>query len=163
MPAFPNFGKTLVYVETNERGLEAARYAIAFAKRSGGELHAVAVINERILEELTRARVFLKEEGIDLKRDLEEDSRRYLALMERLAREKGVAVTTELLRGVVHREVLDKARDINASLIILGEIEESLSRKDITFNESERIVCDARCPVLIVKGRRLVKDFFDSA
>ena len=61
MPAFPNFGKTLVYVETNERGLEAARYAIAFAKRSGGELHAVAVINERILEELTRARVFLKE------------------------------------------------------------------------------------------------------
>ena len=50
MPAFPNFGKTLVYVETNERGLEAARYAIAFAKRSGGELHAVAVINERILE-----------------------------------------------------------------------------------------------------------------
>ena len=89
MPAFPNFGKTLVYVETNERGLEAARYAIAFAKRSGGELHAVAVINERILEELTRARVFLKEEGIDLKRDLEEDGRRYLALMERLAGKKG--------------------------------------------------------------------------
>ncbi len=156
------FGKALVYVETNERGLEAARYAIASAKQYGGELHAVAVINERILEELTRARVFLKEEGLDLRRDLEEDGRRYLAFIEKLAQEKEVAVTTELLRGVVHREVLDKARDMRASLIILGEIEESLSRKDVTFNESERIVCDARCPVLIVKGRRLVRDLFES-
>ncbi len=163
MAVFPHFGKALVYIETNERGLEAARYAIACAKRTGGELHAVAVVNERILEELTKARVFLKEEGLDLRRDVEEDGKRYLALVQRLAHEKEVRVTTELLHGVVHREILDKAREINASIIILGEIEESLSRRDTTFNESERVLCDARCPVLIVKGRRLVKDFFDSA
>ncbi len=162
MTAVTPFGNILLYVEANERGLEAARYAIALAKQCDGEIHAVSVINERILEELTRARVFLQEEGVDLLRDLEEDGRRYLSFVEKLAQEKGVSVTTELLRGVVHREVLDKAKDVDATLVILGEIEESLSRKDVTFNESERIVSDARCPVLIVKGKGLVKKLFNA-
>ncbi|MGI6460239.1 MAG: universal stress protein [Candidatus Hydrogenedentales bacterium] len=162
MPPLPDFGKILVYIETNEHGLQAIRYAVAFAKRFGGELHAIAIINERLLEELTRAHVFLKEEEVALKMDLEDDGRRHLALMERFAQEKELEVTTELLHGVVHRQVLDKAREISANLIILGEIEESLSRKDTTFNESERIIYGARCPVLVVRGRQVIKDFFNS-
>jgi nucleotide-binding universal stress UspA family protein len=162
MTAATPFENILLYVEPNERGLEAARYAIALAKGCRGEIHAVSVINERILEELTRARVFLKEEGVDLLRDLEEDGRRYLSFVEKLAREKGVDLTTDLRRGAVHREVLNKAKDLGATLIVLGEIEEALSRKDVTFNESERIVSDARCPVLIVKGKGLVKALFNA-
>jgi len=41
-------------------------------------------------------------------------------------------------------------------------MEESLSRRDCTFNESEQILVTAGCPVLIVKGRGLVKSFFES-
>jgi len=104
--------KILLYIEPNERGLESARYAVALARRYAGDLHVVSVVNEQALEDLLRARIFLKEEGIDLQRDLEEDGKRYLAFVEKLAREKDLHVSTELLRGVVHREVVAKAKEV---------------------------------------------------
>jgi len=154
--------KILLYVETNEKGVEAARFAIALAKRYGSELHAVSVVNEKVLDELLRARVVLKEESLDIERDLEEDGRRYLAFVEKLANEKDLQVTTRMLRGVVHQEVLREARETGANLLVIGEVEESFSRRDCTFNESERIVVTADCPVVVVKGRDLVKRFFES-
>jgi nucleotide-binding universal stress UspA family protein len=162
MTAAAPWKKILLYVEANEKGLEAARYAIALAKRYESELHAVSVVNEKVLEELLRAKVFLKEEGLDIERDLEEDGKRYLAFVAKLAGQKSLQVTTHLLRGAVHREVLEKAKEVGASLLVIGEIGESLSRRDCTYNESERIVCTAECPVLVVKGRDFVNRFFES-
>ena len=153
--------KILLYVEANERGLEAARYAVALAKHYGAELHAVSVVNEKLLEELLRARVFLKEEGLDIERDLEEDAKRYLAFVGKLAGQKDIQVEAHLLRGTVHLEVVKKAQEIEASLLVIGEIEESLSRRDCTYNESEQIVSAVECPVLIVKGS--VSRFFELA
>ena len=69
MSAVTPFGSILLFVEANERAIDAARYAIALAKRHHAALHAVYVVNEKILEELFHAHVFLKEEGVDLERD----------------------------------------------------------------------------------------------
>ena len=157
------FEKIVLYVDASEAALDAARYAIALAKSYGARLHAVYVVNEKMLEELLSAKVFLEEEEVDLGRDLEEDGRRYLAAVERLADEKGVEVETDLLKGVVHREVIDKATQMGASLIIIGEIEEPMSRKDSFFDEGEMILRLAKCPVLTVKGDQLIRALYDSA
>jgi nucleotide-binding universal stress UspA family protein len=157
------FGKVLLSVDATEAALDAARYAIALAKAYGAELHALYVVNEKMLEELLSARVFVEEEEVDLERDLEEDGRRYLSAVERLAAQKDVAITTELAKGVVHRMVVDKATQMEASLIIIGEIEEPMSRRDAFFDEGEMILRLAKCPVLTVKGDQLVRSLFDSA
>lgn len=156
------FEKILLHVEATERSLAAARYAIVLAKTCGASLHAVYVINEQVLEELFRAKVFLAEEGVDLARDLEADGKRYLAFVARLAAQKDVPLTTELLKGIVHEQVVEKAREMEANLLVLGEIEESVSRRDCFYNESERILSTARCPVLVVKGDEAIRNVYDA-
>jgi nucleotide-binding universal stress UspA family protein len=155
--------KILLYVEASEGALDAARYAVAVAKVYGAHLHAVYVIDEKTLEELLSAKVFVEEEEVDLERDLEEDGRRYLSAVERLAGEKEVDLTTELAKGTVHRVVIDKATQLGATLIIIGEIEEPMSRRDAFYDEGEMILRLAKCPVLTVKGGELVKSIYDSA
>jgi nucleotide-binding universal stress UspA family protein len=154
--------KILVAVDATEAALAAARYGIAMARIYGAQIYAVYVVNEKLLEELLRARVFLTGEEVDLEADLEEDGRRYLSFVEKLARDKDVTVNTELLKGIVHREVVDKATQIGASLIIIGEIDEPLSRKDAFYDEGEMILRRAGCPVLVVKGESFVDDIYDS-
>jgi nucleotide-binding universal stress UspA family protein len=153
--------KMILCVDASEKALEAARYAIALAKAYGAELHAVYVVNEKMLEELLRAKVFVEEEEMDLERDLEEDGKRYLRAVERLAGEKGVNLTTELLKGVVHRTIVDKATQLGASLIIIGEIEEPVSRRDSFYDEGEMIMRMAKVPVLTVKGS-IARSAYDS-
>ena len=155
-------GKILIAVDATETALAAARYGIAIAKTYGADLHAVYVVNEKLLEELLRAKVFVEAEEVDLEVDLEEDGRRYLSYVEKLARDKDVEVHTDLLKGIVHREVVDKATQIGATLIIIGEIEEPLSRKDAFYDEGEMILRRAGCPVLMVKGESLVDEAYDS-
>jgi len=155
-------GKILIAVDATETALDAAKYGIAIARTYGADLHAVYVVNESLLEELLRAKVFVEAEEVDLEVDLEEDGKRYLSYVEKLARDKGVNVTTELLKGIVHREIVDKATQIGATLIIIGEIEEPVSRKDAFYDEGEMILRRAGCPVLIVKGESLVDDIYDS-
>jgi nucleotide-binding universal stress UspA family protein len=161
------FEKIVLYVDATEAALDAARYAVALARVYGAQLHAVYVVNEKMLEELLSAKVFLEEEEVDLEHDLEEDGKRYLAAVKRpvkrLAEDKEVTITSELLKGVVHREVVDKATQMGATLIIIGEIEEPMSRKDSFFDEGEMILRLAKCPVLTVKGDQLIRTLYDSA
>jgi nucleotide-binding universal stress UspA family protein len=157
------FAKIVLYVDATEAALDAARYAVALAKAYGADLHAIYVVNEKMLGELLSARVFVEEEEVDLEQDLEQDGRRYLSAVERLAGNKGLTITTELTKGVVHREIVDKATQLNASLIIIGEIEEPMSRRDVFFDEGEMILRIAKCPVLTVKGDELVRSLYESA
>jgi nucleotide-binding universal stress UspA family protein len=154
--------KIVLSVDATEAALDAARYAIALARAYGAQLHAVYVVNEKMLEELLNAKIFVQEEEVDLEHDLEEDGKRYLGAVERLARDKDLVITTELLKGVVHREVVDKATQLDASLIIIGEIEEPMSRRDIYFDEGEMILRLAKCPVLTVKGEQIVRSLYES-
>jgi nucleotide-binding universal stress UspA family protein len=162
MSASP-FERILLHVEAGEAGLIAARYAVALAKTYGARLHAVYVVNERLLEELLSAKVFVEEEEVDLERDLEEDGKRYLAAVERLAEAKDVPLETELAKGIVHRKIVDKATQLGVTLIIIGEIEEPMSRRDAFFDEGEMILRLAKCPVLTVKGEDLARSLYDSA
>jgi len=160
-PATP-LERILLYVDATEGAVAAARYATALGKAHGAQIHAVYVINERMLGELLRAKVFVEEERMDLERDLEEDGKRYLRFVERLASAKDLVITTELRKGVVHIEVVNRAAEINASLIVLGELEEPLSRRDCFYCEAEMILWTARCPVLIVKGETIADDLYNS-
>ncbi len=154
--------RILLYVEASETSISAARYAIVLAKAHGTVLHTVYVVNENMLSELTRANVFLKEEETDLRRDLEEDGRRYLQYVERLAAAKHVNVSTRLRRGVVHTEMAEEAAEFKATIIILGELEEHLSRREPFYHEAETILWTAKCPVLVVKGETTAEDLYDS-
>ena len=57
--------KMLLYVDGSEGCITAAQYAVALSKKMGAELIALYVVNISLLEELTKAKIFVKIEEMD--------------------------------------------------------------------------------------------------
>lgn len=162
MAPAPSISKILLSVDVTEEGLQAARYAVALAKTLDAELYALYVVNEQLVEDLVRAHVFITQEGLDMRRDLEQDGLRYLKAAERLAAAKGVPIVTELRKGIVHLEVVERARQIGAGIIVVGGFDEPVTRRALFHNETERILWTASCPVLVVRGDETVQRVYDA-
>lgn len=154
--------RILIFVESNEESILAAQYAIWLAKITGAEIAALYVVDTKTLDDLLRARIFVRMEEMDYERDLEEDGRRYLNHVRDLAEAKGVTISTSLEKGEVHSIVTEKAREIEADLLVLGEREVPLSRKDCYFDEAQRILSEIRCPVLMVKGGENIRELYEN-
>jgi len=154
--------RIMVSIGGNERALLAAQYAVALARLLGAELIAIYVVDTKILGDLLKARIFIRMEEMDYAHDLEEDGRRYLNHVRDLAEAKGVGITTVLEKGEVHTIVTQKARELEADLLVMGELEAPRSRRDCYFDEGERIFREARCPVLVVKGNEKIRELYDS-
>jgi len=155
------FAKILVYVDGSESSMTAAQFAIILAKSHGSKLKAIYVVNDNLLTELLGAKVFVQVEKMDYERDLEESGRRYLNYVAKIAEKKGVKVETILRKGIVHEEI---AREIVASdtdLFIQGELGEVLSLRDSFYEEGERILRKASCPVLVVRNRQKVERMYE--
>lgn len=152
----------MVFIEGNEASLIAAQYAVALSLMLGGELVAIYVVDIKTLQDLLNARIFVQMEEMDYERDIEEDGRRYLNHVRDLAEAKGVPVTTLLEKGDVHSVVVQKAAEMGIDLMVLGELETPLSRREAYYREGEQIFREARCPVLVVKGEEKVREFYES-
>ncbi|MGB2865370.1 MAG: universal stress protein, partial [Sedimentisphaerales bacterium] len=57
--------KIMVYIDGTEQSVTAAQYAVCLASFSGAELIALYVINTRAVEDLLKARIFLKDEQVE--------------------------------------------------------------------------------------------------
>ncbi|MBW1945641.1 MAG: universal stress protein, partial [Deltaproteobacteria bacterium] len=57
--------KIMVYIDGTEQSITAAQYAICLASSSHAELIAHYVVNTRAMEDLLRARIFLKDEQVE--------------------------------------------------------------------------------------------------
>ncbi|MEI6634100.1 MAG: universal stress protein [Chlamydiota bacterium] len=153
--------RIMVSIGGNERALLAAQYAVALARLLGAELIAIYVVDTKILGDLLKARIFIRMEEMDYAHDLEEDGRRYLNHVRDLAEAKGVGITTVLEKGDVHTLVTQRARELEADLLVMGELDAPRSRRDCYFDEGERIFREARCPVLVVKGDEKIRELYD--
>lgn len=154
--------RLLLYVDGSEECITAAQYGIALARKTGAEVRAVYVVNISLLEELVKARIFIKVEEMDYQQDLEQDGKRYLHYIKEMAESKGVTVQTELLKGIVNKEVIKKIEEWNTDLLVMGELEEVHSRTDTYHDEAELIARKAKCSVLIVKNAAAVERMFES-
>lgn len=154
--------KILLYVDGSEECIAAAQYGIVLAKVIGAELKAVYIVNVSLLEELVKARIFVKIEEMDYQQDLEQDGKRYLHYISEMANAKGVPIETELVKGVVNKEVIQKIEEWDVDLLIMGELEPILSRSDSYHNEAELIFRKAKCTVLVVKDANRCERIYNS-
>ena len=154
--------RILVYVDGSEECITAAQYAVALARETGASLHAIYVVNVSMLQELTKARIFVQIEQMDYEQDLEQDGKRYLHYIEEMAKAKGISVQSELTKGVVNKEVVQHIQNIDADLLIMGPLGEVMSRSDSYHDESELIFRKAKCTVLVVKDTDRVEQIFES-
>ena len=152
----------LLYVDGSDECITAAQYAIALSKQTGAKITALYVVNMSLLEELVKARIFIKIEEMDYQQDLEQDGKRYLNYIKELAGKKDIPIDTELVKGVVNKEVLKKIEELDADMLIMGELDQILSRTDTYHNEAELIFRKAACSVLVVKNPDRTEQMYDS-
>lgn len=151
----------LVYVDGSEESVTAAQYAIALAKGTGAALYALYVVNTRALNDLVKARIFLSSEEEEYRDDLESDAERYLNHISKLASRKGVEVETKKASGTVHQEIKKQIEEIDADILLIGEISHVRSRRDEFYHETERAMRLVPCSVLMVKDEERVWDLYD--
>ena len=154
--------RIMVYVDGTEQSVTAAQYAICLASFSGAELVAYYVVNTRAMEDLLRARIFLKDEQAEYQQDMEADAERYLNHIGELAAQKGVSVTKKRSKGSVHKEIVSAVNDEEVDLLIIGELSRIRSRRDEFYDEAERAMRTAPCSVLIVKDEDKVWELYES-
>ncbi len=151
----------LLYIDGSEPSIIAAQYAVILAKKYGSRLRTIYVVNENLLNELLKAKVFVQMEKMDYERDLEADGKRYLNYVVKLGDKKGIKVETTLRKGVVHEEVANEVDEFGCDILIQGELGEVLSLRDSFYEEGERILRKVKCPVMIVRGREKIEREFD--
>lgn len=152
----------LVYIDGTEEAITAAQYAVVLAQATGAQLHALYVINTRALSDLVKARIFLDSEEDEYHRDLEADAERYLKHVSKLGSRKGIEVHSQQRSGTVHQEIKKVIEELDADLLMIGELSHIRSRRDEFYHETERAMRLVQCSVLMVKDEERVWDLYDA-
>ena len=153
--------KILVYIDGTDTSITAAQYGICLAKAFNSRFYAMYVIDEKILNDLLRAKIFIKEEALDYEYDLEQDGKRYLKHVEEIARAKGLECETILVRGEVNVEVVKTLKEQAIDLLVMNELEEAASRRDTFFDEKERILRKCPCSLVIAKDEDRIYQMYE--
>lgn len=152
----------MVYIDGTEQSVTAAQYAVCLASFSGAELIALYVVNVRAMEDLLKARIFLKDEQVEYERDMEADAERDLNYVNELGVKKGVSITRKLSKGSVNKEIVNAVNENGIDLLVIGELSRIRSRRDEFYDESERAMRAVTCSVLIVKDEDRVWEMYQS-
>ncbi len=142
------FGKILVAVDFSECSSYAFNYAIILAKQFQSEITIMHVINEPV----DLRGFYVPHVAFDqLEREIEEGA---IKMMEKFAQENmgdfsnyGTTITT----GTPYEEIINKASEISASLIVIGTHGRTGIDHLIFGSTAERVVRGAPCPVLTIR------------
>ncbi|MCM8774294.1 MAG: universal stress protein, partial [Candidatus Omnitrophica bacterium] len=93
--------------------------------------------------------------------ELEVQGRRFLDKIKKMAESKNVPCEQFILRGIVHDQIVKKIREVNAELLVMGNLREALSRKEVFYDEGERIFREAPCSVVVVKEPEIVERLYN--
>jgi len=154
--------RIMVYIDGTEGSIAAAHYALCLTHFTGAQLVAFYVVNTKALNDLVKARIFLKEEELDYEQDMKEDAQRYLNHVRELADKKGIDLVTESTMGNVHQEIVKKVKEADIDVLVIGELSHIRSRRDEFYDETERAMRAVPCSVLIVKDEDRVWELYNA-
>lgn len=137
--------KILLPTDFNENAEQAYRYALEISKKTGADLHLFHAIEEPY-DFATRV-----EEVVQTKKD-----QAYTRLQQMMneARESerysDLAIYSEIKRGKPFPSILNKARELDAELIIVGTKGESSLKRILYGNVTSSVILESDIPVLTV-------------
>ncbi len=149
----------LLVISGTQASVNAARYAIMLCKEMDINLYVLYVIDTATIKELAMSNIFIEEESKEYEKSLEMDGEKYLNMIEEMAKDKKQKITKLLRKGMISTEIITATNDNKIDLIILGEWQESKSRRDLISMESRYVLANAEVSVLVVKEGDLERTF----
>jgi nucleotide-binding universal stress UspA family protein len=142
------FDKILIAIDFSENSDFAFDYALTLAKQFNAELMVMHVINEPVdLRGFYVPHISFEE----LEKEIEEGATK---MMEKFCQAKLDGFTnykTEIVSGIPYEEIIKKAEETSASLIVLGTHGRTGLDHLIFGSTAERVVRSASCPVLTIR------------
>ena len=142
------FEKILTAIDFSESSDFAFEYALTLARQFQAELTVMHVINEPVdLRGFYVPHISFEQ----LEKEIEEGAEK---MMEKFCRTKMgdfSRYTTAVVAGIPYEEVLRKAEETGASLIVLGTHGRTGIDHLIFGSTAERVVRSAACPVLTIR------------
>ncbi len=151
----------LVYLDGSEGSISALMYSIMLAKSTEARLHALYVVNTKALGELVKSHIFVDQEKSEYLADLKKDASRHIRHAEKLAAQKGVSITTSVIEGSPHSEVMNYIKNNHIDLLSLGSINVIRSRREELTSENDRMLRTSPCPVIVVKDNDDIWSMFE--
>ena len=74
-------------------------------------------------------------------------------LAKKVHQDTGIKVNTLTRTGKIYDEIVEAARELNASLIIMGTMGAVGLKKRIIGSNASRVVRESECPVITIKGK----------
>jgi universal stress protein A len=142
------FEKILTAIDFSESSDFAFEYALTLARQFQAELTVMHVINEPVdLRGFYVPHISFEQ----LEKEIEDGAEK---MMEKFCQTKMgdfTRYTTVVVAGIPYEEVLRKARETEASLIVLGTHGRTGIDHLIFGSTAERVVRSATCPVLTIR------------
>ena len=142
------FEKILIAVDFSENSAYAFDYALTLAQQFGSHLSIMHVINEPVdLRGFYVPHISFEQ----LEKEIEAGA---TTMMEKFCNERlgnFSAYETSIVSGIPYEEILRKAKEIDASLIVLGTHGRTGIDHIIFGSTAERVVRTAACPVLTIR------------
>jgi nucleotide-binding universal stress UspA family protein len=138
------FSNIVVANDGSEGGFKALAMACGVAKFSQATLHMISV------EELPDFPASI-DEIVETK---EAENHKFHDVLERsraMAKAQGIELDAEVIAGHAAASVVDRAKALNADLLVVGFMGHSALYERIIGGTTDRLVRLAPCPVLVVK------------
>jgi nucleotide-binding universal stress UspA family protein len=142
--------------------LTTMKYAVVLARTFQAKIFGLYVTDEKSLHDLLKSRVFVDVEALEYERELEERGRHILDRGRAVAESKQVAYEGIVRKGVIHREIIRAIRECEADMLVMGELKEPMSIREIFYDEGAMIFYRAPCPVVVVKDLHRVDRLFNA-
>jgi nucleotide-binding universal stress UspA family protein len=143
---FRNVQKILVPTDGSDYSIRAAEYAIGVAKMVSAQILVVYVIDEVVLDLISKA-----PERDAVEQALKEDGHRYVNYVVGLAEREGVKSSSILTKGRPYEQIVHLVKESNIDLIVMGTYGLRGAERILIGSVAERVIEYAPCPVLVIK------------
>ena len=143
---FKNTQNILIPTDGSDYSLRAAEYGISIAKMLGAQIMVVYVLDEVVLEQVSRA-----SEREEVERELKNDGQRYINYVLSLAEKQVVKASSIIAKGRPFEQIVHIAKGLKMDLIVMGTYGLRGSERILIGSVAERVIEYSSCPVLVIK------------
>jgi nucleotide-binding universal stress UspA family protein len=141
-PVFVGIQRILVAYDASPHSEHAVNVALSIAGDMKAKLLVLAVVHPPELAESAEFNAVLE--------DARERYERSFAPIREQARQKDIALETDIVVGHPAEQIIHRAETIQASLIVMGKRSHTILHRWMLGSNTERVLKYAHCPVMIV-------------
>jgi nucleotide-binding universal stress UspA family protein len=141
-PVFVGIQRILVAFDASPHAEHALDVALSMAGDMKAKLFVISVIRPPEPAESAEFHAVLE--------DGQERFEKCFAPLREQAKQKGIELETDIILGHPAEQIIHKADQIQASLIVMGKRSHTILHRWMLGSNSERVLRYAHCPVMIV-------------